>query len=131
MKHEHADIFQAIANNVNVKLQRTNVGALNWETIDINHALSMISNGLGNFIRIAPITYYMAGKEVPFGMSVEPPIDTVYWVVDLFSIDLVVRYIWAGSSGELRYLKRGICHLTRADCLVQAEAIIVSNGGKL
>ena len=131
MKHEYAEILCAIMVDKNVKLQRTFANSDRWENIDANYALCLISDGLGNCIRIATNTVRIGDMDVPIPMKVAPPYGTDYWVVNLFCLNLNHLNYWHNDPTDLFYLKRGICHLKEADCRTHAEALIKLNGGTL
>ena len=131
MKHEYAEILQAIMVDKNVKLQRTFTNSSRWENIDADSALYLISDGLGNCVRITPNTVCIGGMDVPIPMKVAPPYGTDYWVVNLFCLNLNHLNYWHNDPTDLFYLKRGICHLNETNCRIHAEALIKLNGGTL
>ena len=131
MKHEYSEILQAIAVDKNVKLQRTFANSNRWENIDVTAALNIILHGCADQIRVALKTMRIGNVDVLMPMKVAPALNTEYWVVDIGHKGLVRRYIWDNCNLDVVYLQRNLCHSTKADCLIHAEALIKLNGGTL
>lgn len=66
--------------------------------------------------------------DVPEPMRVAPPMDTHYWVVDIFAVALS-RLSWAGNPADARWLKFGMCHLTKEAAEQHHKALILVSGG--
>ena len=131
MKHGWADILEAIAANKYVKLQRTYLSGVLWEDISSDCALGLILNGFGDLIRITPETIRIGDMDVPMPMQVVPAEGTKYWAVSVVSVDMTHACTWTSHSLDFLRLKRNICHLTLANCLIHAKAIVKNNGGEV
>ena len=131
MEHKYADILRAMADDKDVKLQRTHVGGTLWECINASCALGMILTGHGELIRIAPKTICIGDMDVPEPMRVAPAVGTPYWCMNFYSEEMAASISWKNEESYHRLLKLGICHLKEADCRTHAEALIKVSGGVL
>ena len=129
MKHEYADILQAIAEDTNVKLQEFSGNA--WEPISPEDALKVIAAGFCPPMRLAPKTIRIGDMDVPEPMRVAPAVGTTYWLVHFYCQELSLLRFWQNDTADNRFLKFGLCHLTEAACRTNAEAIIKVSGGVL
>ena len=64
-------------------------------------------------------------------MQVAPVYGTEFWVVCLTDSDLICDYMWTDCMRDFKLLKRGLCHLKEADCILHAKAILKLSGGTL
>ena len=131
MKHEYADILEAIAANKNVKLQRTYASGVLWENIDVTAAFNIILHGCADRIRITPETIRIGDMDVPMPMQVVPAEGTKYWAVSVADKEMSFPSTWTSHSLDFLRLKRNICHLTLANCLIHAKAVVKNNGGEV
>jgi hypothetical protein len=61
---------------------------------------------------------------VPEPLQQEPKDGTLYWYLDLDSLDGCYGTEWIGTPDQKRVLARGICHCTKAAALAHFEALI-------
>ena len=131
MKHKHADIIKAIAEDWEVKLEFRHEIGLPWLSANNDAIFYAISQSWDGEYRIAPNTIRIGGMDVPKPMQVAPAYGTAYWIVNLFCINLNHINYWCNNPTDLFYLKRGICHINETNCRIHAEALIKLNGGTL
>ena len=127
MKHKHAEILQAIAEDRDAQFFYGSEPRR--QTAD--YAMRCILNNEGDAIRLAPKTIRIGHRDVPEPMRVAPAVGTTYWRVHFFCQELFLLHFWQNDTADNRFLKFGLCHLTEAAAREHAEALIKVNGGVL
>lgn len=76
--------------------------------------------------RRRPRTIMIGDREVPEPLREEPAFMTQYWVPDVHasSPNLAVSLKWVGDKFALRWLARGLVHITEEAAIAHAEALI-------
>ena len=131
MKHKHADILQAIAEDKDVKIEFHYSADRPWVSVDRVTVFHAVANEWPVEYRIAPKTIKIGDVDVPEPMQVAPALGTKYWFIDFYGAKIVAPFFWNADTTDNRLLKFGVCHLTEAAAREHAEAIIKVSGGVL
>jgi len=73
--------------------------------------------------RLIPKTIQIGAFSVPEPMREKPDMHDPYYVVDLSSEDGISEALWEDSGIENEWLRLGIIHLTRDNCIAHAKAL--------
>lgn len=123
MKHEHAELLQAIIDKKTIQ-QLTGDGLyVNVKEADALYALAYYSQYSGAHLRVKPSTVLVAGIEVPTPRTTPPEFNTYYWLVSAGDEGGVCQYTWDGGPTDQRILAAGMCWNTQADATIAAAAI--------
>ena len=134
MKHEYAEILQAIAEDKDVRIELRYGDVSPWQITKPDYILYVIGQNLGIEIRLVPKTIKtikIGNMDVPEPMRVAPAVGTKYWYVDIEDDELTSSDFWDNAKQDNQLLKLGICHLTEAAAREHAEALIKVSGGVL
>ena len=131
MKHKHAEILRAIAEDKDVKLHSRHNAESPWTFANHDAFFYYLSEPRHGDFRIVPKTIKIGDVDVPEPMRIAPEVGTKYWYISFYDVGGVSACFWCGSKTDNQLLKLGTCHLTEAAARTHAEAIIKNNGGVL
>ena len=75
-------------------------------------------------LRIKPKVININGIEVPEPMREEPKDGTPFWIIDIVYSENVRRSEWEASFMQKKWLKAGLCHLTKEAAELHANALL-------
>lgn len=127
--HKHSEFLHALADGRGDEFEcnYADWGADLWSR-STDYAWS-ISNRPGDWtVRRKPRTIRIGEMDVLEPMRVAPAMGTAVWLVCIHT-DPPFRYSWSGNATEQRWLKLGICHLTKEAAEQHRKALILVSGG--
>ena len=131
MKHPHADILKAYADDTSVEIEKQ-AHRTGWIEASI-YAVLDLARETGWEFRIKPTMRSITlqdGTVVswPEPMRVAPEYGTKFFVVDTWTISMCE---WTGTGWTSIALKAGFCHLTEEAAQQHRKALALANGGEL
>ena len=134
MKHPHAEILKAYAEDTSVQIEARYTDGLGekWHPARIEDVLKPSLLHTYEY-RIKPAMRHLTTQdgtvvEWPEPMRVAPAEGTLYWCACTRGVS---DMRWTNHSVDCELLKAGVCHLTEEAAQQHRKALVLANGGEL
>lgn len=119
--HKYADILRAIADGKEIEWQLMN----EWKKVETSEFFFALQNKESKaHFRIAPETVNINGHKIEV-VTAAPPKGTDYWVPNVCNQDFfAAQQIWCNDICDLRWLDRGLVHLTPEAAAAHSKALV-------
>ena len=133
MKHPHAEILKAFAEDTNVEIECAEKHGGVWCAANIETVICEIK---GFDFRLKPAMRSITLQdgtlvEWPEPMRVAPGREQLFFVIDPSCNGGIATTYWRDLLWQQQAIKAGFCHLTEEAAQQHRRAIVLANGGEL